>query len=92
MKHGSGDFTWPDGKVYRGNYVKDKKDGYGIFEWADGRKYIGYWKEGKQHGRGTYISPKGTRREGMWNEGRCIQWLINQNGLQYKKPKNVFGH
>jgi len=30
---GSGEFTWPDGRKYVGEYKDDKKEGYGIFEW-----------------------------------------------------------
>jgi len=41
MMDGSGKFTWPDGKVYIGEYLKDKKHGRGIFIWPDGKKYDG---------------------------------------------------
>jgi hypothetical protein len=30
---GEGEFTWPDGRKYFGQYKADKKDGFGIFEW-----------------------------------------------------------
>lgn len=45
--HGSGLFTWADGRVYEGEYVDDKKEGQGIFTWPDGRKYDGAWVNGK---------------------------------------------
>lgn len=38
---GKGEFIWPDGRRYVGNYVEDKKHGFGEFEWPDGRKYKG---------------------------------------------------
>jgi hypothetical protein len=50
--HGSGVFTWPDGRKYDGEYYDDMKSGKGIFYWPDGRKYNGEWKNGKQHGVG----------------------------------------
>ena len=28
---GSGEFTWPDGRRYVGEYLEDKKHGYGTF-------------------------------------------------------------
>jgi len=31
--HGEGVFTWDDGRVYEGNYIKDRKEGFGIFKW-----------------------------------------------------------
>ena len=34
--HGPGKFTWPDGKTYYGQYVKDKKHGLGTFMSSDG--------------------------------------------------------
>jgi len=45
--HGTGLFTWPDGRQYDGEYLDDKKAGYGVFIWPDGRRYEGRWKEGK---------------------------------------------
>ena len=39
--HGTGDFTWPDGKSYKGEYFEDKKHGYGEFYWPDGKVYKG---------------------------------------------------
>lgn len=38
---GEGEFVWPDGRKYVGNYVEDKKHGFGEFEWPDGRRYRG---------------------------------------------------
>ena len=48
--------TWPDNRIYEGDYADDKKHGYGIFSWGDGRKYMGDWVNGKQHGNGIYIN------------------------------------
>lgn len=44
---GHGEFTWPDGRNYIGDYVNDKKEGFGIFTWPDGREYSGTWLKGK---------------------------------------------
>ena len=45
--HGSGIYTWQDGRRYEGSYINDKKEGQGTYTWADGRMYMGEWKEGK---------------------------------------------
>ena len=37
--HGSGEFKWADGRVYKGEYQNDKKHGVGIYTWPDGRMY-----------------------------------------------------
>ncbi len=39
--HGKGVFKWPDGRVYEGDYVNDKKHGIGKVTWPDGRVYEG---------------------------------------------------
>lgn len=39
--HGKGIFRWPDGRVYEGDYVDDKKEGLGKVIWPDGRIYEG---------------------------------------------------
>ena len=44
---GFGVFTWPDGRVYEGQYENDMKSGNGVFFWPDGRKYDGKWLGGK---------------------------------------------
>ena len=45
--NGFGEFTWDDGRKYKGNYINDKKEGRGVFTWPDNRKYDGNWKDGK---------------------------------------------
>lgn len=44
---GVGEFSWPDGRKYKGKYLDDKKHGHGIFEWPDAKKYEGNWAYGK---------------------------------------------
>jgi hypothetical protein len=39
--HGKGKYTWPDGRIYDGDYVNDKKEGEGVYSWSDGRQYSG---------------------------------------------------
>jgi len=30
---GYGKFYWPDGRIYEGEYLDDKKHGKGVFKW-----------------------------------------------------------
>jgi len=39
--NGLGEYSWPDGKKYHGNYFEDLKEGEGTFEWPNGQKYVG---------------------------------------------------
>ena len=72
--HGQGTYTWPDGRIYQGEYKNDKKDGYGIYKWSDGRAYEGWWHKGKQFGFGKYLSSK-ELKYGLWENGRRIRWI-----------------
>ena len=45
--NGFGEFLWPDGRKYVGEYKDDLKHGFGTIEWPDGRKFEGMWEEGE---------------------------------------------
>jgi len=78
--HGKGEFLWPDGRKYVGEYVNDKKEGYGQFTWPDGRIYDGDWANGKQNGLESYISGPGKApKKGEWKEGKRVKWLTTEN-------------
>jgi hypothetical protein len=32
MKHGRGEYTWPDSSVYKGDYCEDQRHGHGRFK------------------------------------------------------------
>lgn len=37
--NGLGTLTYPDGRVYRGEFKNDLKDGEGTLTWPDGKKF-----------------------------------------------------
>jgi hypothetical protein len=39
--NGEGEYKWEDGKIYKGEYVDDKRHGHGRLSWPDGRFYDG---------------------------------------------------
>ena len=41
--NGFGEYTWPDGRVYKGNFANDNKQGDGILYYPDGSVYSGQW-------------------------------------------------
>ena len=45
--HGRGKFYWPDGRVFEGKFIKDKKTGMGTITYSDKRKEVGYWENNK---------------------------------------------
>jgi len=73
--HGEGTYKWPDGRMYHGSYVNDKKDGFGVYIWVDGRAYLGNWSQGKQASERVYILPNGTVRKGHYDGNTRKEWL-----------------
>ena len=62
----NGDFTFPDGTMYKGSFLAGKRNGYGVYTSADGTRYSGLWKDYKKDGYGTEIFKDGTSYEGYW--------------------------
>ena len=54
--HGLGEFTWKNGVIYKGQYVKGQKNGFGslIYPTAEKKTFIGRFREGRQHGYGVF--------------------------------------
>jgi hypothetical protein len=49
MKHGFGVYTWPEGQVYKGNWVDGMQHGLGTYSYCDQGQTIvkyGLWKNG----------------------------------------------
>ena len=43
LKTGFGTFSWADGSMYKGDWVKDLFCGKGVYTWPNGRIYDGHW-------------------------------------------------
>ena len=41
MMEGLGIYEWKDGRMYEGEYMKNKKRGFGIYVYSDGSKFEG---------------------------------------------------
>jgi hypothetical protein len=56
--NGRGTYSWPDGKVYTGQWRDGLMNGSdSIFTWLDGRAYEGGYKDDKKHGWGSLSGP-----------------------------------
>ena len=53
-ENGQGKAIWPNGDIYKGNFVQGLFHGYGEYIWKNGNAYKGYWVEGLKHGFGIY--------------------------------------
>ena len=59
-------YTWPDGRVYEGDWLQDKRTGKGKMTWPDGAIYEGDWLQDKRIGKGKMTWPDGAIYEGDW--------------------------
>lgn len=74
----------PDGSIYDGDWLDNKRHGYGRWTHPDGASYAGQWVDDKQHGEGTMIFADGTVYTGLWKEGKRSGQgtLTNPDGLK----------
>jgi hypothetical protein len=47
-KQGYGEFIWPDGRSYKGDWFNGKQHGKGVYITSQGVEKYGEWKEGKR--------------------------------------------
>ena len=60
----------PDGSIYVGQFVNDKREGYGKLLGSNSDMYDGEWKDSKPHGTGNLTCKRaGSKYEGEWMEG-----------------------
>ncbi|CAG9814003.1 unnamed protein product [Phaedon cochleariae] len=71
LKHGKGEFLYPDGSRYQGEWKKDLKHGQGSYFYVNGDLYEGCWYKGLRHGLGTYTyKAANVTHYGTWKDGR----------------------
>ncbi|MBK8507613.1 MAG: protein kinase [Candidatus Competibacteraceae bacterium] len=70
-QNGQGNYRYPDGSEYIGEFRNAKMHGQGTYLYAGRReKYIGGWSNGVINGEGTYYYRTGNRYQGQWRNGR----------------------
>ena len=67
--NGFGFFIWPDGRIYEGEWFRNKKSGHGKYFWPNGQVYEGDFRDDQCNGVGTLFYPDGKRFQGNWKEG-----------------------
>jgi hypothetical protein len=66
----SGIFTYPDGRVFVGQWEFLERNGQGTLKYPDGRVYDGEFKSGLRSGKGVMTWPTGRRYEGDFVSGQ----------------------
>jgi len=50
-----GEFRWPDGRKYLGEFRNNMRDGFGVMVFQDGKIIKGNWMNDKLNGKGIVI-------------------------------------
>ena len=70
LRHGSGQLTYPDGRVYIGEFVQGlPSDSEGLMVFADGSRYEGTFVDGTMQGYGTFRWESGDMYVGTFTAG-----------------------
>ncbi|XP_053328215.1 alsin [Spea bombifrons] len=95
--HGKGVLSWPDGRIYTGNFRNGLEDGYGEYiipnkTFKNNDRYVGQWKEGKMCGHGTYWYANGEVYEGSFLDNmRHGHGLLRRGKLTSFSPSMFIG-
>ena len=65
------EYRWPDGAVYRGEFVAGHRQGEGTYTFSDGSTYTGEWLRGRYHGVGQCVWTDGRVYKGEWRDGKA---------------------
>lgn len=80
-----GKFTYGDGSVFVGDFMKGEADGKGTCYYINGDKYVGGWKGHAPHGKGTMYFAGGNVYNALWEQGVPKEKLL-YNPSETPKP------
>ena len=79
-----GEYTYPDGAKYVGEFNADKFNGQGTLIHVGGAKYAGQFKDGSYNGQGSFTWGNGEKYVGEFRDGE-----YNGRGVEYLKDGMV---
>ncbi len=65
-----GEFTYPDGGKYVGEFMDGTRNGKGTYIFVNGEKYVGEYKDGIRNGQGTFTYAEGDEYVGGFKDGK----------------------
>lgn len=95
--HGRGVLSWPDGRIYTGDFRNGLEDGYGEYiipnkAFKKNDRYLGNWKDGKMCGQGTFWYANGEIYEGCFQDNnRHGHGLLRSGKLTSSSPSMFIG-
>ncbi|CAJ0968670.1 unnamed protein product [Ranitomeya imitator] len=95
--HGRGVLSWPDGRIYTGDFRNGLEDGYGEYILPNkvlkkNDRYLGNWKDGKMCGQGTFWYANGEVYEGCFQDNnRHGHGLLRSGKLTSSSPSMFIG-
>jgi hypothetical protein len=80
-----GEYTYPSGAKYIGEWREGKHHGMGAYFWRIGDKYIGEWQYGNMHGLGIYVEANGPKYIGerQYDKAHGLGIQIDYNGARF---------
>jgi len=72
VRQGRGEYMWPNGDRYTGDFGNGVKNGTGTLYFSNGDKRVGVWKDDKLHGPATYYFGRGRIDEEIWEDDNKI--------------------
>ena len=72
-RNGKATFTFPNGRIYVGEFKDGIENGQGTLTYTSGNKYVGEFKDGKSHGEGILKFPDGRIEKGLWEKGKFVK-------------------
>lgn len=76
---GYGEYSWKDGRIYKGFFKEDKQNGIGLFKYANQDKfYLGFFSNNIKEGIGCIIQ-KNIVKYGLWSSGQKKKSYTNKS-------------
>ncbi|WP_020534593.1 caspase family protein [Lewinella cohaerens] len=85
--NGYGNYTFPGGARYMGDFKDGKMHGEGILYYVDGSKYIGNWHEQEREGKGRMTFANGDVYFGIFKAGK----FHGQGNMKYANGNTYDG-
>jgi len=73
LRHGFGKMTFPDKKIYEGEWKENQMHGLGTMTYSNGSIYVGNWSKGVEDGEGKMIYTDDEICLGHWVDGKFIK-------------------